>query len=177
MRVVAGKYRGKKLISPNHDIRPTLDKVKQAIFTRLQFFVEGKSVLDLFSGSGALGIEALSRGASKVVFCDANYNSIKLIKENLKSLKDENFEVLQGDYKTCLNAFNSQFDLIILDPPYKSGYYDPALKIIAEKKLLSNDGIIVCERAKDELISNQDFNLECTKIYGTVAVDYFVNKS
>lgn len=176
MRVVAGKYRGKKLISPSHDIRPTLDKVKQAIFTRLQFFVEGKSVLDLFSGSGALGIEALSRGASKVVFCDANYNSIKLIKENLKTLKEENFEVLHGDFKTCLNKFENLFDLIILDPPYKSGYYDPALKIIAEKKLLSKDGIIVCERAKEEKILNEDFILDCTKTYGTVAVDYFVNK-
>ena len=174
MRVISGKYRGKKLISPSHEIRPTLDMVKQAIFTRLQFFVEDANVLDLFAGSGALGIEALSRGAKFVTFCDKNYQSIKLIKDNLNFIKENNFKVIQGDYKTILNSFKSPFDLIILDPPFASGYYNDALKIIEENKLLNTDGVIVCERAKEEKLKCE-FNLDCTKVYGSVAVDYFVN--
>lgn len=174
MRVISGKYRGKKLISPSHEIRPTLDMVKQAIFTRLQFFVEDANVLDLFAGSGALGIEALSRGAKFVTFCDKNYQSIKLIKDNLNFIKENNFKVIQGDYKTILNSFKSPFDLIILDPPFASGYYNDALKIIYENKLLNTDGVIVCERAKEEKIKCE-FKLDCTKVYGSVAVDYFVN--
>lgn len=174
MRVISGKYRGKKLISPSHEIRPTLDMVKQAIFTRLQFFVEDANVLDLFAGSGALGIEALSRGAKFVTFCDKNYQSIKLIKDNLNFIKENNFKVIQGDYKTILNSFKSPFDLIILDPPFASGYYNDALKIIYENKLLNTDGVIVCERAKEEKLKCE-FNLDCTKVYGSVAVDYFVN--
>ena len=172
MRIVAGKYRGKKLNSPSHNIRPTLDMVKQAIFTRLQFFVEDSEVLDLFAGSGALGIEALSRGAKFVTFCDKDFQSIRLIKENLKLLKEENFKVIQGDYKTILNSLTTAFDLIILDPPFASGYYDDALNIIFERKLLKPNGIIVCERAKEEKV-NCNFKLDCTKIYGSVAVDYF----
>ena len=174
MRVISGKYRGKKLISPSHEIRPTLDMVKQAIFTRLQFFVEDANVLDLFAGSGALGIEALSRGAKFVTFCDKNYQSIKLIKDNLNFIKENNFKVIQSDYKTILNSFKSPFDLIILDPPFASGYYNDALKIIYENKLLNTDGVIVCERAKEEKIKCE-FKLDCTKVYGSVAVDYFVN--
>ncbi len=174
MRVISGKYRGKKLISPSHEIRPTLDMVKQAIFTRLQFFVEDANVLDLFAGSGALGIEALSRGAKFVTFCDKNYQSIKLIKDNLNFIKENNFKVIQGDYKTILNSFKSPFDLIILDPPFASGYYNDALKIIYENKLLNTDGVIVCERAKEEKLKCE-FKLDCTKVYGSVAVDYFVN--
>lgn len=174
MRVISGKYRGKKLISPSHEIRPTLDMVKQAIFTRLQFFVEDANVLDLFAGSGALGIEALSRGAKFVTFCDKNYQSIKLIKDNLNFIKENNFKVIQGDYKTILNSLKSPFDLIILDPPFASGYYNDALKIIYENKLLNTDGVIVCERAKEEKIKCE-FKLDCTKVYGSVAVDYFVN--
>ena len=174
MRVISGKYRGKKLISPSHEIRPTLDMVKQAIFTRLQFFVEDANVLDLFAGSGALGIEALSRGAKFVTFCDKNYQSIKLINDNLNFIKENNFKVIQGDYKTILNSFKSPFDLIILDPPFASGYYNDALKIIYENKLLNTDGVIVCERAKEEKLKCE-FNLDCTKVYGSVAVDYFVN--
>lgn len=174
MRIIAGKFRGKKLISPTHDIRPTLDIVKQAIFTRLQFFIENNRVLDLFSGSGALGIEAISRGAKEVVFCDVNYKSIKLIKDNLSSLKCDNYKIINSDFKNALNSVEGQFDLILLDPPYASGYYNEALKIIKEKNLLSNNGIVVCERSKDEII-NSPFLLDCTKIYGSVAVDYFLN--
>ncbi len=177
MRVISGKFRGKKLMSPKHNIRPTLDMVKQAIFTKLQFFIPNKRVLDLFSGSGALGIEALSRNASEVVFCDKNSESIELIKNNLKSINAKNYKIIKGDFKEILNTLEGPFDLILLDPPFASGFYDIALKLIYENGLLSNEGVIVCERAKEEIIECNGFVLNCTKIYGTVAVDYFMVKN
>ena len=102
MRIISGKYKGKQLKAPVSDnIRPTGDKVKQALFTKLQFFVCDKTVLDLFSGSGALGIEALSRGAKKVIFVDKDYRSVNLTKENLKGI-DGNYKVIKCDYKSAL---------------------------------------------------------------------------
>ncbi len=174
MRIISGRFRGKKLNSPKHNIRPTLDMVKQAIFTRLQFFVPNKKVLDLFSGSGALGIEALSRDASEVVFCDKNNDSIELIKNNLKLIDAHNYKVIKGDFKDVLCKINCKFDLILLDPPFASGYYNEALKLIYENELLNKDGIIVCERAKEECIKCDYFILDCTKIYGSVAIDYYM---
>lgn len=179
MRIVAGKFRAKKLLPPNHNIRPTLDKVKQALFTRLQFEIEGASVLDLFSGSGALGIEAISRGASKVFFCDADEKSVALTKKNLAGLKiDESQEVrvFKTDFLAFLKGVKSQFDIIILDPPYEKNFYIPALEMIAQKNLLAPDGVIVCERLKSQEITQNFFALDATKNYGTVALDYLVWK-
>lgn len=180
MRVVAGKFRAKKLFGPDHNIRPTLDKVKQALFTRLQFDIENSVVLDLFSGSGAMGIEALSRNAKKVIFCDIDEKSIKLTKKNLSSLKiDETQQVFvkKINYIDFLKSTDEKFDLIILDPPYESGYYLPALEQIYSRNLLNDNGIIVCERLKNSCIEQEYFDLECTKNYGSVSLDYFTKKS
>ena len=173
MRVISGKYRGKILASPTTTlVRPTGDKVKQAIFTKLQFFVADKRVLDLFSGSGALGIEALSRGASEVVFVDKNIDSVKLTKKNLKTINSD-ANVMHCDYVVALNIFKEQFDLILLDPPYASGVYENCLELIYSNNLLSDDGVIVCERDRQKPINSKYFNLVDTKNYGTVSVDYF----
>jgi len=178
MRIISGQFKGKKLLPPKHDIRPTLDKVKQALFTKLQFETPNAVVLDLFCGSGALGIEAVSRNAKKVMFFDSNFQSIALTKSNIESLKLENnntqIEILQKDYLTALNGLNEKFDLIILDPPYESGFYVKALQIIKEKNLLAENGVIVCERLKDKKIEQSFFALDCTKNYGTISLDYFV---
>lgn len=173
MRIVSGKYRGKILSSPvTTNIRPTTDKVKQAIFTKLQFFVAEKRVLDLFCGSGALGIEAISRGASETIFVDKSLDSVKLTQKNLKSI-GENAKVINADYKIALNSFKQPFDLILLDPPYASGVYEDCLNFIAQHNLLNDDGIIVCERDKMLTLRSDKFKLFDTKIYGTIAVDYF----
>lgn len=173
MRVIAGIYKGKPLKSPSsNNIRPTGDKVKQAIFTKLQFFVEDKVVLDLFSGSGALGIEALSRNAKEVVFVDSDYRSIRLTKENLKIIGN-NSTVVHSDYKLALKNFkNKKFDLILIDPPYASGVYENCLDLIYDYDLLAEDGIIVCERDKETNIEVNKYKIIDTKFYGTVAVDY-----
>lgn len=175
MRVISGKYRGKVLKSPKSDnIRPTGDKVKQALFTKLQFFVQDKVVLDLFSGSGALGIEAISHGAKKVFFVDKDSRSILLTKENLKGIVGD-YKVMHCDYKTALLSIDQKIDLILVDPPYASGYYEDILQTIYEKDLLANDGIIVCEHPSTIEISFNNYNIE-QKQYGTVKLSYFSKK-
>jgi len=172
MRVVAGKYKGKKIESPSSsNIRPTGDKVKQALFTKLQFFVEDKIVLDLFSGSGSLGIEALSRGAKKVYFCDKDKRSILLTKNNLKGINDD-FVIIPKQYNIALDCIKEKIDLILIDPPYNEGLYNDALKIIYDNKILSDDGIIVCEHLNEEEIIT-DFKCFDKKRYGTVTLSYF----
>lgn len=180
MRIVAGKFRAKRLTPPSHDIRPTLDKVKQALFTRLQFEIEGAKVLDLFCGSGALGIEALSREAKKVVFCDADNQSISLTKKNIAGLKvgeGQEIKVYKTDYLKYLRGVKEQFDLIILDPPYEKDFYLPALEVIFKNKILAPEGVIVCERLRNKKINQDFFEVECVKEYGSVALDYLIWKA
>ncbi len=171
MRVISGKYRGKVLKSPQTTtVRPTGDKVKQALFTKLQFFIPGKLVLDLFCGSGALGIEAISHGAQHVCFVDKDKRSIALTKQNLVGI-EEDYSIFNCDYSVALNKFEQKFDLILLDPPYASGVYDNALSIIFDRGLLEKDGIIVCEHPNG-LEINSKFEIYDQKRYGTVTLSY-----
>ena len=176
MRVDAGKYKGRRLLENKYDhIRPTTDKVKQALFVKLQFFVPEKTVLDLFCGTGALGIEALSRGASKVVFVDKDSRSVAFSKANLSQLGINN-KVTRCDALVFLEKCDEKFDLILLDPPYKSGLYDKVLKKIFEKDLLNDGGIIVCEHAKEDVFDYQDFDVFDEKRYGTIMLTYLKKK-
>lgn len=179
MRIVSGKFRAKKLSPPTHDIRPTLDKVKQALFTKLQFDIEGATVLDLFSGSGALGIEAISRGAKKVVFVDSNTKSVDLTKKNVSSLKLDGatkIEIKKSDYLTYLESAKEKFDIIILDPPYEKGFYLPALETIAKNSLLAEGGVIVCEHLREQPLKQEFFEVVDIKNYGTVTLSYLAWK-
>lgn len=172
MRIVAGRYRGRKLIDNKFEhIRPTTDKVRQALFTKLQFFVPEKRVLDLFCGTGALGIEALSRGAGEVVFVDSDPRSVELAQKNLGMLSLSQ-KVVRCDALTFLDKCKAPFDLILLDPPYKSGLYEPVLKKIHEKKILSDEGIIVCEHANEDKIESDLFEVFDEKRYGTIVLTY-----
>lgn len=171
MRVNAGKYKGMVLKSPTSDnVRPTGDKVRQAMFTKLQFFIPEKKVLDLFAGSGAMGIEALSRGASKVVFVDKDKRSISLIKQNTARLV-EPYIIKNCDYTVALNTLTEKFDLIFIDPPYASGFYNNALALIKSNNLLNDGGIIVCEHDITTKIES-DFNVIDEKKYGSVMLTY-----
>ena len=176
MRVISGKYRGKPLKELSFDhIRPTADKVKQALFTKLQFEIEGARVLDLFCGTGGLGIEALSRGAKEVIFIDKNPKSVALTKDNLRSVK-ENAKVYNVSYQKAIEKVEGKFDLILIDPPYKSGVYEDALKLIFEKGILSEGGTIVCEHAKEDEINIDFFEKYDEKRYGTVMLTFFTHK-
>lgn len=179
MRIVSGKFRAKKLSPPTHNIRPTLDKVKQALYTKLQFQIEGSCVLDLFSGSGALGIEAVSRGAKKVVFVDVNQKSVDLTKKNLSSLKLDGtteIKVHKSDYLTYLETTKEVFDIIILDPPYEKGFYLPALEVIFQRKLLKPEGIIICEHLREQELKQNIFEVMDIKHYGSVSLTYLISK-
>lgn len=173
MRITAGKFRGRVLIENKYEhIRPTADVVKQAIFNKLAFVVPNSRVLDLFCGTGALGIEALSRGASEVIFADKDFRSINLTKENLKSLNID-AKVIKLSYdKAIVSLKDKQFDIIILDPPYKSGVYEDCIKKIAENNLLSNNGIIVCEHDKKDEFDFSPFKIVDEKRYGIKMVTY-----
>ena len=172
MRIIAGKFKGRVLKEHSFDhIRPTTDKVRQAIFTKLQFDVPNSRVLDLFCGTGALGIEAISRGADEVVFVDVNEKSVRLTKENLKSLKVD-AKVLRADALSIVESLKGTFDIIIIDPPYKSGLYEKILKKIYDLKLLSEDGTIVCEHSKGDEYDYKPFSKYDEKNYGTITVSY-----
>lgn len=172
MRVDSGKFKGRRLLENKYDhIRPTTDKVKQALFVKLQFFVPGKKVLDLFCGTGAMGIEAISRGAEKVVFVDKDIRSVQMTKDNLKNLGISE-KVNKCDAMIFLEKCQEQFDLIILDPPYKSGLYEKILNKINEKQLLSQEGIIVCEHASEDIFDFEKFSVFDEKKYGNITLTY-----
>ena len=148
MRVITGKARGVQLKTPEGMLtRPTADRVKEALFSIINFDIPGAAVLDLFGGTGQLGIEELSRGAASAVFVDAREESCRLIRENLKRTKLEGEgRVIRSDYLDYLSRCREQFDIILLDPPYAEVFLENALKRITEIDILRSDGIIVAER-------------------------------
>ena len=148
MRVITGKARGVQLKTPDGmQTRPTADRVKEALFSIINFDIPGAKVLDLFGGTGQLGIEALSRGASSAVFVDAREESCKLIRENLKRTKlESDAKVIRSDYLDYLNRCREQYNIIFLDPPYAEVFLENAIKKITEIDILQSDGIIVAER-------------------------------
>ena len=147
MRVISGKSRGVRLKTPaGSETRPTADRVKEAMFSIIQFDLPGAKVLDLFGGTGQLGIEAISRGAGKAVFVDHSQQACKLIADNLRLAHMENDgRVIRGDYMTFLKNSKEKFDIIFLDPPYAEVFLENALKLITEIDILQSNGIIVAE--------------------------------
>ena len=154
MRVITGTARGRKLKDlPGLETRPTTDKVKESIFNIVQFDVEGRRVLDLFAGTGQLGIEALSRGAEKCVFVDESREAARVVRENLEHTGFANqSRVVQGDAVSFLASCREKFELAFLDPPYATDLLDKALLKMSEIDIVSENGIIVCESALDKLL-------------------------
>lgn len=148
MRVITGKARGVQLKTPDGMLtRPTTDRVKEALFSIIQFEIPTARVLDLFGGTGQLGIEALSRGAKSAVFVDHQENACKLIRENLRRTRLEaDGKVIRADYLDYLRRYRESFDIIFLDPPYAEVFLENALKCITEIDILQSGGIIVAER-------------------------------
>ena len=146
MRVITGTARGVQLKTPEGMLtRPTADRVKEALFSIINFDIPGAKVLDLFGGTGQLGIEALSRGAERSVFVDTREDACKLIRENLRRTKLEG-TVVRSAYMDYLNRCKETFSIIFLDPPYAEEYLENAIKRITEIDILQTDGIIVAER-------------------------------
>ena len=151
MRVIAGKYRGSVLHTKEGlNTRPTLDNVKESMFNILNFKIYDSNVLDLFSGSGSLGIEAITRGAKHVVFNDYDKEAFKYINENLKRIKiTESYETFNLDYKECLKRQKIKFDIVLLDPPYKQYVYMDILNYMEENELLNPYAYIMFECEKE----------------------------
>ena len=148
MRVITGKARGVQLKTPDGmQTRPTADRVKEALFSIINFDLPGANVLDLFGGTGQLGIEALSRGAASATFIDAREDACRIIWENLKRTKLESqAKVVRSDYLAYLRRTREKFNIILLDPPYAEVFLENALKCITEIDILQSGGIIVAER-------------------------------
>ena len=152
MRVISGSARGTKLNSIDDiSTRPTLDRVKESLFNIINSKIEDSTILDLFAGSGAIGIEFLSRGCKKAYFCDKSSKAVEMININLEKTKlAQNAVVMNKDYIQCLNSLKSQkIDIIFIDPPYKANIAVEAIKLFLSLKLLNEDGIIIVET--DEL--------------------------
>ena len=175
MQIITGKYKGRKLLSLDTDkTRPTLARVKESIFSMIQGDILGSVVLDLFAGSGAMGIEAISEGAEKVYFVDHNKDYKKVLDKNLDRVK-EPYEILISDYEEALKLFSRQnlkFDLVFLDPPYDSNYGENAISLLRDLKLLKKDAIIVFEHTSKNCLQNptNGFIIRKSKSYGLAQV-------
>ena len=168
MKIISGIYKGRKL--DGYDIegtRPTMDRVKESLFATIQGKIVDSVVLDLFTGSGNLGIEALSNGASFAYLVDNNYKAIKVVQRNVTNLGIKNCQIIMEDYKKALKELDKKFDIIFLDPPYKTDYIEKALELIEEYNSLAKDGIVVCESCSlDKIIYSTNYKSIKEKKYG-----------
>lgn len=174
MRVISGKYRGLNLAEfRGSDIRPTADRVKESLFNILSYKITGATVLDLFCGSGSLGIECLSRGAKFVHFNDISPASIAVLNKNLYRLRGEKYAVTTGDWLPCVRGLKQKFDLAFIDPPYADDCGIRAIEELASRKLVYSGGMIVYER--DRAFSGTVAGLEVTdeRKYGKTYLTFF----
>ena len=177
MRVISGTARGVALKTPEGlDTRPTIDRVKEALFSIIHFDIPGAEVLDLFAGTGQLGIEALSRGAAGAVFVDCQDSACKLVKENLRRTKMEGkAQVVRAGYADYLRRCNKKFGIIFLDPPYSNEFLENSLNLITEIDILQSGGIIVAERplGKDLAAEYPGFSRSKDYKYGKVLLTLY----
>lgn len=175
MRVITGKARGRKLETLKGDsVRPTADRVKEAVFSIIQFEVAGKRFLDLFSGSGQMGIEALSRGAKEAYFIDKNREAIEIIKKNIKKAEvTDRAIVKENDSFKFLLETQTKFDIVYIDPPFMIEKMNQIIEMVTH--VTNNDGFIICETPKDkELVSNiEGFSILRQYKYGKIMISIF----
>ena len=176
MRIISGKFRGITIPSPKEEIvKPTLDRIKENIFNIIQFKVQGSICLDLFCGSGALGLECLSRGAKEVSFVDNNKANILSLKKFLERINATDYKLNTCDYYEVLKQASvegKKFDIIFLDPPYDSDLAEVALQKIFKFGLLSPTGVVVWEHPTDYLNTKFKAKVKDTRTYGKVQIDF-----
>ena len=174
MQIITGKYKGRKLVSTKEETtKPTLARVKESMFCVIADEIENKVVLDLFAGSGSLGIECVSRGAKKVYFCDNNKDAINYLKKNLNNIKDD-YVILEDDFSVAISKLEDSVDLVFLDPPFASDFGEKAIYLLVSKNKLNDDALIVFEHSTKKCLPSalKDCIIEKQKIYGSVAVDF-----
>jgi 16S rRNA (guanine966-N2)-methyltransferase len=176
IRITGGENRSRLLETPNTTLtKPTMDKVRAAVFNALGDSVKNAKVLDLFAGSGSYGFEALSRGATEVTFVDSSYEAIKVIKKNASNLNRDNVEILNYDVLAYLNQNSREFDIIFADPPYKLDVYEVLVKTLIERKIIGDGGIIVLESEKELNIDESLFKSVRFYKYGLAKI-YILRK-
>ncbi len=175
MRIISGNARGTKLYTlEGLNTRPTLDRVKESLFNILQNYLLDATVLDLFAGSGALGLESVSRGARKAILCDNHLQAIRIIKQNVqKCHMENNVEVIFKDYTKCLKQISEKINIAFVDPPYEKNIAVEAVKLIIENEILQENGIIILEtddeqREIKQLENISKINIQDIKRYGRV---------
>ncbi len=170
MRIISGKYKGKVLKEYNIiGTRPTMDRIKESLFGMIQNYLDNSRCLDLFCGSGSLGIEALSNGAGECYFVDSNKKVIDILKNNVKDI--DGTILVNSDFRKFLKNTDVKFDIIFLDPPYDLFLINDAIKIIEDYDLLNDNGLIVCEYTKENVVSKYDVFRE--KKYGDKYIKIF----
>lgn len=179
MRIIAGSARGRKIVTPEgRNTRPTSDRVKESVFGIIHFKLPGTQVLDLFAGSGSLGLESLSRGAIRCIFVDKDSECIQAISKNALNLGFESScEILRSDYTRALRLLSGRgmkFDLVFLDPPYAAGLYREAVEFIVKEGLLNHDGIIIAEHAakQDDWANPELYTVYDVRTYGSTSVSF-----
>lgn len=177
MRIIAGEFKGRRLMTPSDDrVRPTTDKVKEAVFSMIAAYMPGSTVVDLFAGTGNMGLEAISRGACKAYFTDIDRRSIAMVKDNVKHCKaEERSVIICADYVSALGKINDKVDVIFLDPPYKPGIIEDCMNRISDRDIMVSDGIIVAEHSsRDELPEEiSGFSLMKKRIYGKISISIY----
>lgn len=179
MRVISGTARGRKLLSLDGlDTRPTTDRVKESVFNIVMPYLRGAKVLDLFAGSGALGIEALSRGAVHCTFVEHSRAAADIVRQNLANTRlSEAARLAEGDALSFLERETETYSLIFLDPPYDGGFYGPALSRIAERGILAADGVLVLEkRAGAEIPVPEGLEILKERKYGKTTICVLIKK-
>ncbi len=156
MRIITGSAKGCRLETlEGENTRPTSERAKEALFSMIQFDIEGRRVLDLFAGSGQLGLEALSRGAAHATFLDNSREAVEIIKQNARKTKlFDKCSISSGDYISFLKVGREKYDIVFLDPPYGSGYIDVALKKLSDGDTLNPGALVVCESDSEELFTD-----------------------
>ncbi len=175
MRIIAGKYKKSNLFTlQGMQTRPTLDKTKEAIFSSMGNYLTDYVTLDLFGGSGALSLEALSRGAKKAYLFELNKDALEIIKKNKTKLRIENeLEIIQGDYKLLLNKFkNNKFDVIFIDPPFRMKVIDEIITFIVDNNMINEDGYIMAEYPVEDIVKKEyaGFNIKLCRRYSSSEV-------
>ncbi|MCI8631293.1 MAG: 16S rRNA (guanine(966)-N(2))-methyltransferase RsmD [Firmicutes bacterium] len=177
MRIITGEYKGRRLESPkDRSIRPTTDKVKEAIFSIIAFDIPDAVCVDLFAGTGNLGLEALSRGAARCYFGDKSRESIAIVRKNINMCGAQDKSIIMaGEYQKVLASLREKADIFFLDPPYKDGFTEDCISLIAENDLLAEDGIIIAEHSKDEKLPDEiaGFTKIKERKYGAIIISIY----
>lgn len=181
MRIISGKARGIRLETPKGEeiTRPTAERVKEAVFSMIQFELENTRVLDLFGGSGQMALEALSRGAQSAVICDSSREAVSAIRNNARKTGFQSeLRIFETDYKSLIRTYHGKesFDIIFLDPPYAQNLINDALDRLLRAGMIAPGGIVICESDSDQPIQNSALKLRKFAKYGRIYITVLVNE-